>query len=149
MPQTICSAVLASFVGMFIAKSREELSDRLHDYGTGRAIPLLVWAFFFKPDSSVLVIYGMTLLGGVAYACDQVINTPFPPDDDAEGKLRRGPDDRLCGIRRRNDLRRGCRSILKQRRPLWSSHQQDLSGIRNLSCRGICNRPLGVKNQEE
>ena len=45
--------------------------------GLGGAIPLLIWAFFLKPDSSVLVIYGMTLLGGVAYACDQVINTPF------------------------------------------------------------------------
>lgn len=77
MPQTICSAVLASFVGMFIAKSRKNYRTAYMIMGLGGAIPLLVWAFFLKPDSSVLVIYGMTLLGGVAYACDQVINTPF------------------------------------------------------------------------
>lgn len=77
MPQTVCSAVLASFVGMFIAKNRKHYRTAYMVMGLGGAIPLLAWAFFLKPDSSVFVIYGMTLLGGVAYACDQVINTPY------------------------------------------------------------------------
>ena len=77
MPQTICSAVLSSFVGMFIAKSRKNYRTAYMAMGLCGAVPLLVWAFFLKPDSSVLLIYGMTLLGGIGYACDQVINTPF------------------------------------------------------------------------
>lgn len=77
MPQTICSAVLSSFVGMFIAKNRKNYRTAYMAMGLCGAVPLLVWAFFLKPDSSVLLIYGMTLLGGIGYACDQVINTPF------------------------------------------------------------------------
>lgn len=77
MPQTICSAVLSSFVGMFIAKNRKNYRTAYMAMGLCGAVPLLVWAFFLKPDFSVLLIYGMTLLGGIGYACDQVINTPF------------------------------------------------------------------------
>lgn len=77
MPQTICSAVLASVVGMFIAKNKKNYRAAYMVMGLGGAIPLLVWAFFLKPDSSMIMVYAMTLLGGVAYACDQVINTPY------------------------------------------------------------------------
>lgn len=77
MPQTICSAVLSSFVGMYIAKNRKNYRNAYMAMGLCGAVPLLVWAFFLKPDSSVLLVYGMTLLGGIGYACDQVINTPF------------------------------------------------------------------------
>lgn len=77
MPQTICSAALASAVGMFIAKNRKNYRTAYMVMGLGGAIPLLVWAFFLRQDSPMIMIYAMTLLGGVAYACDQVINTPY------------------------------------------------------------------------
>ena len=99
--------------------------------GLGGTIPLLVWAFFLKPDSSVLVIYGMTLLGGVAYACDQVINTPFLQTTMPKRKLQRGPGmiafagstgGTICGA--------VAGSILKQRRPYGTiALSKDLSGI--------------------
>ncbi len=54
--------------GNVYRKSRKNYRTAYMIMGLGGTIPLLVWAFFLKPDSSVLVIYGMTLLGGVAYA---------------------------------------------------------------------------------
>ncbi len=77
MPQTICSAVMSSFVGMFIAKRRGNYRIAYMVMGLCGAIPLLVWAFFLKPDSSTIMIYSLTLFGGIGYACDQVINTPY------------------------------------------------------------------------
>ncbi|MGI6071155.1 MAG: MFS transporter [Blautia sp.] len=77
MPQTICSAVLSSFVGVFIGKNIKNYRWAYMVMGLCGAVPLLLWGFCLKPDSSTLLIYGMTLLGGVGYACDQVINTPY------------------------------------------------------------------------
>lgn len=77
MPQTICSAVLSFLVGVFIAKNKKNYKTAYIVMGLGGAIPLLAWAFFLKPDSSVILIYAMTFLGGIAYACDQVVNTPY------------------------------------------------------------------------
>ncbi|MCB5713489.1 MFS transporter [Lactonifactor sp. BIOML-A3] len=77
MPQTICSAVLASFVGLYISKSAKNYKKIYIFMGLCGAIPLLAWAFFLTPSSSVILIYITTLIGGAGYACDQVVNTPY------------------------------------------------------------------------
>lgn len=77
MPQTIVQAILGLFIGAFVGKAFAKRFRPLALVCLSTYVAALLLLFSLRPDSSMLVIYVATAVGGVGQAISQSVFTPF------------------------------------------------------------------------
>lgn len=76
MPQTLCMILLSPVIGAAVGRSGRNFGRLYITMGVCTLAALLLWCRI-RPDSSLLLLYTGMLGGGVAYAIEQSISTPY------------------------------------------------------------------------
>ena len=77
MPQTIVQAIVGMFVGTIIGKQFKKRFRPLALLALALYIIALIILSTLQPDSSMIVIYVATAIGGISQALTQSLNAPF------------------------------------------------------------------------
>lgn len=76
MPQTICMILLSPLIGSAVSKDRRNFRRCYLTMGLCGMAALAIWASI-SPNASLIPLYIGMAIGGVAYAMEQTISTPY------------------------------------------------------------------------